>query len=237
MHWYLLDMVHSECKYITSTPFLLSDELNLSFTNTRCFISDMKVLFGTFLAPIALVMIFNTIMLVLAVRILIKSAQKAIDQQVNDKNTKVTVVTIIGICCMMTLFGIAWTFGILSMNIVSNTFQILFAIFNVLQGFCYFAFVVLFKQEGLNFWINLLKSKSYKRNFVPAVVSDYNSSHPSHGRRDDGLELSQLDRKDDANCRRKSYFTAAVLGAVTRSFGLRKLDPIEQGKAQIVIMY
>ena len=185
----------------------------------------MKVLLGTFLAPVTFIMIFNTIMLVLSIRILIKSTQKIV-YHVDDGNTKATMVAIIGIYCTMILFGITWTFGILFIYNVSNTFQILFAICNVLQGFCNFTFIVLFKNEGRAFWINLLKPKSYKKMFIPTVVSCCNSSHPSRGRTDAGLESIHLNRNADVDHPRE--FCSSE-GTGTTSINLQTLDPIEQG--------
>ena len=184
------------------------------------------MLLGTFLAPVTFIMIFNTIMLILSVRILIKSTQKVVNRHADDRNTKATMVAIIGICCIMILFGITWTFGILFIYNVSNTFQVLFAICNVLQGFCYFTFIVLFKNEGRAFWINLLKLKSYKGMFISTVVSGRNSSHPSRGRKDAGSESILLNRKANVDHPRESCSSE---GTGTTSINLQKLDPIEQG--------
>ena len=140
-------------------------------------------------------MIFNTIMLVIIVCRLINAAQKTVSHQTDDKNTKATMLPLIGIYCIVILYGTTWFYGTLSMNPISKSFQILFASFNIIQSFCYFTFIALFKEEGRNYWINLLKPRSYRRWFLPTIASDNKGFHQlhMHEKTDYGLELSKLD--------------------------------------------
>lgn len=124
------------------------------------------------MAPVALVIIFNTIMFVLGVRVLIKSTRQKAIQGNNRKNTKTTIKLIVGICGVMIMFGLAWAFGILTVNVASKTFQYLFVIFNVFQGFYFFVFICLLGKDGRNFWFDLLKLKSFKKSFFKTTLSD-----------------------------------------------------------------
>ena len=69
------------------------------------------------------------------------------------------------------LFGITWGFFILTFSVsgLRETFQILFTVFNSLQGFFVFAFILF--TEGFGYWKALLSCEKY-RSSKPA-------SHPS----------------------------------------------------------
>lgn len=138
----------------------------------RCFISDRGVFFGLFLAPVALTIIFNIVMFVLGVRVLIKSTRQKAIQGNDRKNARDTIKLVVGICGLMILFGLAWIFGILTINIASKTFQYLFVIFNVFQGFYFFVFICLLGKDGRKFWIELLRLKSFKKSHLKTSFTD-----------------------------------------------------------------
>ena len=149
------------------------DGLHVNFTAyCRCFISDRGVFFGLFLAPIALTTIFNIVMFVLGVRVLIKSTRQRVIQGNDRKNARNTIKLIVGICGLMILFGLAWIFGILTINIASKAFQYLFVIFNVFQGFYFFVFICLLGEDGRNFWIELLRLKLFKKSLLKTSFTD-----------------------------------------------------------------
>ncbi len=170
-------------------------------------------------------MMISTIILVIIVSRLIKAAQKTANRQADNKNTKTTILTFIGIYCVMILFATIWFCGTLFMNPISNSFQILFAIFNLIQTFCYFTFIVLFKEEGRKFWINLLKPRSCKRWSIATITSGLKCCHPSHSRRDDGLELNRFNKGANDDHQNNSYSPSS--STVT---DLKKLDPAEPGR-------
>ena len=197
----------------------------------RCFVGDRRVLLGTFLAPVAVVIIFYTIVLVITVCRLTIAAHKTVSQQANiNTNTRATMLSFVAIYCIMILFGTTWFYGTLSMNPLSNNSQILFAVSNVIQSFCYFAFVVLFKEEGRNFWINLLNPKSCRRWFILTVASGHRSYLPSRTRRDDRIELSHIEKGDNDDTQVKSYSPAPMKSTVTESPDLGRLDHVGPGK-------
>lgn len=69
------------------------------------------------------------------------------------------------------LFGITWGFFILTFSVsgLRETFQILFTVFNSLQGFFVFAFILF--TEGFGYWKALLTCEKYS--------SSKPTSHPS----------------------------------------------------------
>lgn len=140
-----------------------------------CFISDKGVFFGLFLVPVALTIIFNIIMFILGVRVLIKSnsRKQQVIQGNNRKSARNTMKLIVGICGLMILFGLGWTFGILTINIASKAFQYLFVIFNVFQGFYFFIFICLLGKDGRNFWIRLFRLKSFKKGLLKSSFTDH----------------------------------------------------------------
>ena len=65
--------------------------------------------------------------------------------QANQKTVVRLTISTMGV---MALFGLTWTFGILTVREISTAFQFLFAIFNSLQGFFIFLFFCVFGKEG-----------------------------------------------------------------------------------------
>ena len=62
----------------------------------------------------------------------------------------------IGIIGVMTLFGLMWVFGALTIREASITFQFLFAIFNSLQGFFIFLFFCVLGKDTRELWLQVL---------------------------------------------------------------------------------
>ena len=129
--------------------------------------------FGTFFAPVAVIIIFNTIIFCIGLRVLIKSTrQKAIQ----GNNTRAAVKLVVGICVIMILFGIGWVFGALTINKPEKVFEYLFVIFNAFQGFYFFVFVCILGKDGRDFWINLFRMKSVKKSFAKLILRNKNNS-------------------------------------------------------------
>lgn len=105
-------------------------------------------------------------MFILGIRVLIKSTRQKVIQGNDRKNARNTIKLVVGICGLMTLFGLGWTFGALTINAASKAFQYLFVIFNVFQGFYFFVFFCLLGKDGRNFWIKLLRLRSFKKNLL-----------------------------------------------------------------------
>ena len=116
-------------------------------------------------------------MFILGVCVLIKSTRQKIIQGNDRKNARNTIKLIVGICGLMILFGLAWIFGILTINIASKVFQYLFVIFNVFQGFYFFIFICLLGKDGRNFWIELFRLKSFKKGLLKSSFTESGGQH------------------------------------------------------------
>lgn len=144
----------------------------INFFNCRCFISDLGVFLGTFIVPMAVIILFNTITFIVGVCILIKSARQKAVRGINKKNAKATFKLIVGICVISVLFGLGWLFGILTINEDLKVFQYLFVIFNVFQGFYFFIFICLFGKDGRNFWLGFVKFSSFRKSLFKSTLSN-----------------------------------------------------------------
>lgn len=116
------------------------------------------MLFGAFLIPILAILVFNSTIFVLVIRVLIKHSQKKLgNKHKKDKktveNVKRLLISVFGI---MFLFGLTWLFGALTISDASLAFQFLFAIFNSLQGFFIFVFFCVLGKEARELWIQFL---------------------------------------------------------------------------------
>ena len=114
---------------------------------------------GAFLVPIFLIMVANAVFFVWVIVVLVQHAKgtaKRTNQAVTNKQILRIMFSISGI---LFLFGLTWGFFILTFSVVGlrEIFQILFTIFNSLQGFFIFAFI--FFTEGFGYWKELLSCK------------------------------------------------------------------------------
>lgn len=131
-----------------------------------CFLYNMGAFIGGFLALIVVVVIFNFVIFVVVIFVLIRKSRN--EQLLTVQKNKITprdvVSRTIGICGIMSLFGLSWIFGALTINFdganeVRNTFQILFTIFTVFQGFFIFTFFCALNKEVRDSWKKVFKSK------------------------------------------------------------------------------
>ena len=91
----------------------------------------------------------------MVVTVLIKQARKKMGS--NDRANRQRVVRImISIMGLMALFGLTWVFAAFTVSDASTAFQLLFAIFNSLQGFFIFLFFCVFGREGRELWLKVL---------------------------------------------------------------------------------
>lgn len=69
------------------------------------------------------------------------------------------MISIIGI---MSIFGLTWVFGALTVDKASLAFQIIFVILNSLQGFIIFLFFCVLGRDGRELWLETLFCGRYK---------------------------------------------------------------------------
>ena len=113
------------------------------------------MLFGAYLGPIFAILLFNIVIFVMVVTVLIKQARKKMGS--NDRANRQKVIRImISIMGLMALFGLTWVFAAFTVSVASTAFQLLFAIFNSLQGFFIFLFFCVFGREGRELWLKVL---------------------------------------------------------------------------------
>ena len=94
---------------------------DLSFSPYSCFISDPAVLFATFLAPICVIIVFNSVIFTLVTLVLIVHGRKKRSELsigcVNKLKLTINVVFV------MMLLGLPWLFGALIVQEASTPFQ------------------------------------------------------------------------------------------------------------------
>ena len=84
----------------------------------------------------------------------------------------------ISISGVMFLFGLTWFFAILTFSVTGprETFQILFTVFNSLQGFFIFLFFCVFNKEALESWKELLSCGKYRSKVLHPSQAKFSSS-------------------------------------------------------------
>lgn len=84
----------------------------------------------------------------------------------------------ISISGVMFLFGLTWLFAILTFSVTGfrETFQILFTVFNSLQGLFIFIFFCIFNKEALESWKELLSCGKYRSALLHPSQAKYSSS-------------------------------------------------------------
>ncbi|ORU94621.1 MAG: hypothetical protein A6F71_09410 [Cycloclasticus sp. symbiont of Poecilosclerida sp. M] len=140
--------------------------------------SDIRFQYGLFLAPILAVIVFNTIVLVLVARVLIKHNKKK-----KKKDSGNTLKTLISIVSVMVMYGLSWSFAIFSVSDAAPVFQWLFLVFNTLQGFCLFLIHCVISKDGREEWMNLLglkkskPKKSASSSYAPSTIKRENKQY------------------------------------------------------------
>ena len=133
------------------------------FCFSSCFISHIGVFFGVFLGPILALVLLNTIVFVLVIRVLVKHSARKLKDAKNAKKLQGTFKTLISIMSIMFMFGLQWLFGALTIAQASLAFQWLFVIFSTLQGFFLFLFFVVLGKETRDEWLNVFTCGKRKK--------------------------------------------------------------------------
>ena len=94
--------------------------------------------------------------------VLIKHTRNKLGKTTNDKQQRKTNIRLaISLFGVMVLFGLTWVLGVFTISEASLTFQILFAIFNSLQGFFIFVFFCLLSSEVRQLWLQTITCGRY----------------------------------------------------------------------------
>ena len=110
-----------------------------------------------------------------------------------DKKTAVRLL--ISITGVMFLFGLTWLFGAFTVADASLAFQILFVVFNSLQGFFIFLFICVFSKDTRELWIEKLSCGRYKSKALPPSKAKYTSSGTAATTASSKLAISTLSSK------------------------------------------
>ena len=137
------------------------------------------MLFGAFIVPILAILIFNSVIFVLVIRVLVKHTSSKLGNKTDKKtieNAKRLLVAVFGI---MFLFGLSWGFGALTISDASVAFQFLFAISTSLQGFFIFVFFCVLGKEVRGLWLQFLCRGRKIRWFTSSSADTQNKSAPT----------------------------------------------------------
>ena len=151
------------------------------FLLSRCFIFDSAVFFGAFLGPIFAILIFNVVIFIIVIWVLIKHTRNKIDRTKERMNKKTAIRLLISITGIMSLFGLTWLFGALTVTgfgdvAASTAFQVLFVICNAFQGFFIFLFFCVFSKDARESWLELLSCGRYHSKSLHPSQAKYGSS-------------------------------------------------------------
>ena len=114
--------------------------------------------FGAFLGPILAVLLFNLVMMIVVVTVLVRHMRNTMGRMKEQMKQKTALRLLISITGIMSLFGLTWIFGALTISGASLPLQILFVVFNGFQGFFIFLFLCVFSKDARKLWKESLSS-------------------------------------------------------------------------------
>ena len=106
-------------------------------------------------------------MFVLVIRVLIRHSRNTLGRSKELVNKKTTIRLLISITGVMSLFGLTWLFGALTVtgfgdSGASTAFQVFFVFLNAFQGFFIFLFFCVFSKDARELWMEVLTCGRYK---------------------------------------------------------------------------
>ena len=142
-----------------------------------CFIGDVRVFFGAFLGPIFAILLFNVVIFILVIGVLVKhnrnKAGKTADIKSQKKSNVRLAISLFGI---MILFGLTWVLAAFTIREASLAFQILFAVFNSLQGFFVFIFFCVLSPDVRQLWLKTVTCGRYDMSSYSAGSKGYSTT-------------------------------------------------------------
>ena len=125
---------------------------------------------GAFLAPILVIVVLNVIIFICVVIIVIRHARDKAARTKRPISNKSILRLMISMSGVLFLFGITWVFFVLTFSVAGlrETFQLLFTVFNSLQGFFVFAFILF--TEGFSYWKTFLICETCKSKIVQSSL-------------------------------------------------------------------
>ena len=146
----------------------------------------MRVFFIAFLGPIFAILLFNLVIYIIVIVVLIKHSRNKLGKAARSdkKQRKSNIRLAISLFGVMILFGLTWVLGAFTISEASLTFQILFAVFNSLQGFFIFIFFCLLSPDVRQLWLETVTCGRYvgsKSSSTSGVKKGYTSGPSKSG--------------------------------------------------------
>ena len=128
---------------------LLCYLFKLSSPLCSCFLSHVGAFWGAFLAPIFAIMLFNVVLFICIIVVLIRHVRSRALRTGGHVDHKDIIHTAFSIFGLMCLFGLTWLFAVFTFSVpgLRETFQLLFTVFNSLQGAFMFLLICVFSSE------------------------------------------------------------------------------------------
>ena len=114
------------------------------------------------MGPILAVLLFNLVMMVVVVTVLVRHMRNTMGRWKEQMKLKTAFRLLISITGIMSLFGLTWIFGALTISGASLPFQILFVVFNGFQGFFIFLFLCVSSKDARELCKESLSCGHYK---------------------------------------------------------------------------
>ena len=116
----------------------------------------------------------------MVVGVLITHTRNTIEHTKQQMNVKTTIRLLISIAGVMSLFGLTWLFGALTVTgfgdaRASTAFQVLFVLLNAFQGFFICLFFGVLSKDARESWLELL-SRAHGHYKSKSLQIEYNSS-------------------------------------------------------------
>ena len=163
---------------------------------------------GSFLAPILVMIFINTVIFIWVVVVVSRHTRDKAARTNTAINKQQILRMMISISGVLFLFGLTWLFFVLTISVpgLRETFQILFTVFNSLQGFFVFAFILF--TEGFSYWkaaflsckskptqISLQVNASWKNKSTDVSTLSKSKSETSHNTSTTDHIHSEVDTK------------------------------------------
>ena len=117
-----------------------------------------------FFGPILAVILVNSVMFIIVIVILVRQKQRKLSREKKPVDLKTFIRPMISLAGIMILFGIAWLFAALAIigkEEIRQPNEVLFVVFNSLQGFFIFVFFCIINKEVRESWSKLLIANLY----------------------------------------------------------------------------
>ena len=131
------------------------------------------------------VILFNCTVFIIIITVLVRHKQRNKITGLKTSKTKErqsTIRLMISIAGIMLLYGLTWIFGALTIDKASLSFQVLFVVFNSLQGFFIFLFFCVLGRDGRELWLEFLSCGHYKSSHLHplSIVTSSAEKRPNH---------------------------------------------------------